>query len=450
MKKQLIFLFCTLVASNVADAIDISFEGNREAVLKFTPDKSTGLNNVYVAYDSSQISNMIISGFSGNVNVEKYSNLGGGYAEKVDFTYNGADVVVNNPAGDMGYIITDAESTHYLWIVNYLPQMLQLNAVMASEIQDCGSTLLDIVGSGGPIYYYTIDGRRTELSREINVKYTNLEWNEQNENYLQARQEKILDHLTSTLSLTPPLFCNSIVTITGDRFLEEWGRAISVESRLLYATGLDVHTSAVQTNQPDEDENNSNIIRSEGEGMGGSAPVDIEFRAYTTDAVIHNEWQIASDQSFEYIDYRFNEQNLDYTFNEEGTYYIRYVGSNSDGSCDVYGETYTVNVGASELRIPNAFTPNGDGINDIWKVAYRSISEFRCTIFDRYGNELYKFTDPAEGWDGTYKGKIVKPGVYFYVIEAVGADGKKYKKGGDINIIKSKRYDSGGTSNVVE
>ena len=46
------------------------------------------------------------------------------------------------------------------------------------------------------------------------------------------------------------------------------------------------------------------------------------------------------------------------------------------------------------------------------------------------------FTDPAEGWDGTYRGKLVPPGVYYYVIKATGTDGQEYKLAGDINILK--------------
>ena len=60
-------------------------------------------------------------------------------------------------------------------------------------------------------------------------------------------------------------------------------------------------------------------------------------------------------------------------------------------------------------------------------------------FFDRYGNEITHFEDPAIGWDGKYKGKFVNPGVYFYVIEALGADGKEYKMKGDINILKSNK-----------
>ena len=48
-------------------------------------------------------------------------------------------------------------------------------------------------------------------------------------------------------------------------------------------------------------------------------------------------------------------------------------------------------------------------------------------------------TDPSQGWDGRYGGKLVKSGVFFYVIQAEGADGKKYKLSGDINVLHMKR-----------
>lgn len=435
-----ILAFFSLV-TNYSNAFEVSFTGLSEKVLEYTPDKSTGLDEVFVIYDSSSINEMIISGVSGTAEISRYSNLGGGFAETVNFSYEGNSVVIRNPEGDMGYIIRDSQSTMYIWIVNYLPHNLVLNSAYGDEVQECENTRLDIIGEGSAIYFYTIDGRPVELSREIEIGYNNLEWEKDNESFIQNKYTKYLNHLSSNVLITPPLYCNSTFTISGDRFLKEWNKEITIESSLVYANGLAVETKATQTNMPEDVESSSNVIKTEVTGMGGSAPVDIEFRAFTTDAVIHNEWQIASDEMFDYVDFRFNEQNLNYTFNDEGTYYVRFVGSNSDGTCEIFGETYTIGVGASELKIPNAFTPNEDGINDVWKVSYRSLIKFHCSIFDRYGNEIYKFNDPSQGWDGKYKGKTVKPGVYFYVIEAEGADGKKYKKGGDINIIKSKRYD---------
>ena len=73
-----------------------------------------------------------------------------------------------------------------------------------------------------------------------------------------------------------------------------------------------------------------------------------------------------------------------------------------------------------------------------WKVAYKSIVEFKCWIFNRWGEQIYHYQDPSGGWDGRYHGKLVPPGVYYYVIEARGADGQKYKLKGHINILRSK------------
>lgn len=78
-------------------------------------------------------------------------------------------------------------------------------------------------------------------------------------------------------------------------------------------------------------------------------------------------------------------------------------------------------------------------MNDTWKVGYRSLVEFKCWIFDRNGHQLFYFDRPELGWDGKHHGKTVSPGVYYYVIEAKGADGKKYKKGGDINILRYRK-----------
>ena len=96
-------------------------------------------------------------------------------------------------------------------------------------------------------------------------------------------------------------------------------------------------------------------------------------------------------------------------------------------------------VGESNLLCPNAFSPQASpGVNDEWKVSYKSIISFECHIFNRWGTELFSFTDPSVGWDGKYKGKYVPAGTYYYVIKARGSDGRDYKLSGDINIINSK------------
>jgi gliding motility-associated-like protein len=98
----------------------------------------------------------------------------------------------------------------------------------------------------------------------------------------------------------------------------------------------------------------------------------------------------------------------------------------------------TTNTGVeSKLIMPNTFTPNGDGHNDIFKAKeYRNLSEFHAYIFNRWGQKLYEWTDPAEGWDGTYHGSEVKTGVYFVLVKARGTDDVIYNIRKDVNLLR--------------
>jgi gliding motility-associated-like protein len=449
MKLSYIIACGLAITTLPAAAVNISLNGSSRQIIALDAEKATGLNKIYVVWNTAELSDMTITGATGALTVQRFSNLGGGYAEDVTTVSTGNGYAVNSPAGDMGYIITDGTTPTYIWIVNYADKIFSISHVEAASEQECENTQLEISGKGSAIHYYSIDGRQYELSREIKAQYYTMEWDEEQNDYVQVYNTSTSEHLNEIMTFTPPFYCNTQVTVSGDRFLEQWGIPNSAISSAVIANGIACYTEAEQTNESEVDEEEgSNLISSNdtSDGLGGSAPADITFRAYTTDAVIHHEWQMASDESFENITHRYNNQELDYTFNEEGTYYVRYVGSNSDGSCETNGDTYTVSIGSSELRIPNAFSPNGDGVNDVWKVGYRSLLNFRCWIFDRYGNQIYEFSDPSQGWDGKYKGKYVKSGVYYYVIEAKGSDGKKYKKGGDINIIDYKLTGSGSSS----
>lgn len=91
----------------------------------------------------------------------------------------------------------------------------------------------------------------------------------------------------------------------------------------------------------------------------------------------------------------------------------------------------------SQLIMPNAFSPNNDRINDIYKVKeYQNIVEFRATIFNRWGQKLYEWTNIEGGWDGTYRGKDVKQGTYFVLVKARGADGETYTIRKDVNLLR--------------
>jgi gliding motility-associated-like protein len=86
--------------------------------------------------------------------------------------------------------------------------------------------------------------------------------------------------------------------------------------------------------------------------------------------------------------------------------------------------------------IPNAFTPNQDGINDEFYITNADFPKFTLTVFDRWGNRVYATTDGNFRWDGTQDGDAVASGTYVYVMEAVSPRGKALKRSGTISIVR--------------
>ncbi len=91
----------------------------------------------------------------------------------------------------------------------------------------------------------------------------------------------------------------------------------------------------------------------------------------------------------------------------------------------------------SRLIFPNAFSPNHDEINDVYKAKeHQNIVEFHAYIFNRWGQKLYEWSKVEDGWDGTYRGKDVKQGTYYVLVKARGADGQTYNIRKDVNLLR--------------
>lgn len=88
------------------------------------------------------------------------------------------------------------------------------------------------------------------------------------------------------------------------------------------------------------------------------------------------------------------------------------------------------------LMVPSAFTPNGDGVNDVLNVYGVSVNSLKFMVFDRWGEKLFETTNPDEGWDGTFKGKMQPAGVYAYYVDAVFDDGQRKQIKGGTTILK--------------
>lgn len=89
------------------------------------------------------------------------------------------------------------------------------------------------------------------------------------------------------------------------------------------------------------------------------------------------------------------------------------------------------------LNIPNVFTPNYDGINDVFKITSKNITSLNCKIYNRWGFLVGELTKINEVWDGlTASGLRCENGVYYYVVIAIGEDGKEYNEKGFVQLIR--------------
>ena len=436
MKNGKIIVAAIVTCAAVQAAAQVQFQGTSRPVFEETPAANTGLNKIYVLYSARGVSmTYTASQDPDDVNWLQYGEQGGGYAMPVEGIVRNGDVTtMPQVEAGKGYIIEEGTTRTYVWVTDYSEHYLHLNDARVDSQSDCGTTIINMDGSGADIVYYTITGGRRVLGRDINISYNTLEWDSENAMWTEKPTVETEDTYKTSYAL-PASYCSTTYTIEGDRFLQFWGEACSVTTGSHSPTAIAVETTAVQ-----EERNNDNEQKVEGSALGGSAPVNITFTAHCTDAVTYKEWQVSDTPEFTNILMTFNQDEVEYTFEEAGTTYWRFYAANSDGSCEEFSETYTVSIGESVLVCPNVFSPGStEGVNDVWKVSYKSIVDFHCWIFNRWGNKIIEFTDPSQGWDGTYKGKQVSAGVYYYVIQATGSDGKKYKLSGDINIIRYKK-----------
>ena len=88
------------------------------------------------------------------------------------------------------------------------------------------------------------------------------------------------------------------------------------------------------------------------------------------------------------------------------------------------------------VYVPNSFTPDGDGRNDVFMIIGEDIESASLNIFNRWGELLFGTENKTSGWDGTYKGELVPGGVYVYSVEVVFADGSRELMTGSLNILR--------------
>lgn len=430
-----------LALCSTAAVAQIAITGS--AVTEVSVPASMGYTTVYVVRDTDGARLSYTASHPG-ARWERWDHNGAAYAEPVTDVLadgNTSSIDLSDIEVGAGFTVTDPDGTpRYLWVINYEVQRFLLGSVdLDLGTEDCARTrLLPGLGTqAGPITAYSINGRSQVIDRDIIISYQTLTYNADSGEYMQTEATASVASITGAIYVDAPL-CDTRFTISPDRFTREWyPTTADVQTASYTAIAVDAHTSAEQRVETSDNEQSP-----EGDGgtLGGSAPCEITFRAAVSDAAIYRRWEISLTPDFADSELQYDQLEFTHTFTEAGTRYVRFTADNAAGTCPYEGETYTVNIGESRLLCPNAFSPGAsEGVNDEWRVSYRSIVDFDCQIFNRWGKRLATLTHPSQGWDGKVGGKVVPSGVYYYVIKARGADGKEYKLAGDINIINSRR-----------
>ena len=127
-----------------------------------------------------------------------------------------------------------------------------------------------------------------------------------------------------------------------------------------------------------------------------------------------------------------NITKFDLTMLEYGTHNISIIESNNYCADTAY-KTITLKEHITD-HMPNAFTPNNDGKNDIFKPVFNIKPDtYKFIIYDKFGKVIFVSTDPDKGWDG----KNAKPGLYVWKLMYKDTDGKMIEKNGNVTLIKN-------------
>jgi gliding motility-associated-like protein len=111
------------------------------------------------------------------------------------------------------------------------------------------------------------------------------------------------------------------------------------------------------------------------------------------------------------------------------------VASNANNCTDSVCRDVTIDV-TKTVAVPSAFSPNGDGDNDILYVRGYRLKTVHLRIYNRWGNLMFETDSKDKGWDGTYKGQPQVAEGYAYTLDATFTDGGVEQKNGSITLIR--------------
>jgi gliding motility-associated-like protein len=99
-------------------------------------------------------------------------------------------------------------------------------------------------------------------------------------------------------------------------------------------------------------------------------------------------------------------------------------------------DSVTITIFNCNVFVPNAFSPNDDGVNDKLYVRSLCMKTMDFAVFDRFGNKIFETESEEVPWDGTYKGKPMPIGTYMWYLTGVLTDGTRLSKSGNVTLVR--------------
>lgn len=350
------------------------------------------------------------------------------------------------PVSDQGYILATPDTTISFYVIDYKLYRITLNELTAEP--DCKQTMLTLDAVIPEMSYLDEYLMMHKLTREAEVHYTSLGWSDSEKAWTDSA-------VVETVRLMPQMLVGAPLKDTyfmlrADQYAAALGiEEDSIASFDMTAIAVDCRPASVTTKRGESTENEVERPIDESQ-LTGSAPIEINFLSHANKpTATFFLWEIY--KGTDLVASR-RDEDMRYTFMTNGSYQVKLWVSND--RCTTDSVVFDISISSSQLLVPNVFTPNGDGINDEFRVMYRSLAEFHCWVYNRWGKLVYEWDDPAKGWDGTINGRPAAAGAYYYIIRARGTDADpkitKYHKttkrrpadigiyqlSGDINLVR--------------
>jgi len=169
--------------------------------------------------------------------------------------------------------------------------------------------------------------------------------------------------------------------------------------------------------------------------------LDRDVQCLNTSIPFTNTTTIATNDAMTYL-WKFSDggsssdKDASKIFTASGNYSIKLIATSSNECVNSIQKNITILENCTPF-LPSAFTPNGDGLNDIIKPYLAGIKKLkRFSIYNRYGNLLFSTSKEGNGWDGTYNGIKQDPGVFIWMLEYISHENRPAVRKGTLTLIK--------------